>query len=115
MLEDINIRTANEDDLYDRLGDRKAELAIEDRKKLSNFRNRLILRNKEVLRSFQYVVEGKIRYFGPARLARAMEVTKVSVHRWMMDGVPADRVPMVAVLLDMSYHEIRPDIFPRGV
>ena len=115
MLDAINIRTAHEDELYERLGDVKAEQTIQDRKRLSAFRTKLVLNNRDwIFRNNQHI-EKKIRDFGCARLARALEVTNVSVNRWITDGVPVDRVPMLSILLGCSYHALRPDVFPRGI
>ena len=115
MLEAIKIRSIDEDTLYERLGNEKAELAIQDRAKLSGHYARLLRNNKELIWNNKLFVERRLREFGLARMARALEVTKTCVNRWCRDGVPPERVPTVSLLLGLTYHDIRPDIFPRGV
>jgi DNA-binding transcriptional regulator YdaS (Cro superfamily) len=52
---------------------------------------------------------------GGAMLARAVNVSKSAVTHWLTNGIPAVRVPIVARLSGLSYHQVRPDLFPEDV
>lgn len=48
-------------------------------------------------------------------LAGKLSVKPPSVNAWMKTGVPPARVPEIATLTGLSYHEINPECFPRDV
>ena len=49
---------------------------------------------------------------GLAAIAKACDVTPQAVHKWLSNGVPAERVLELERITGISRHELRPDIYP---
>lgn len=56
-------------------------------------------------------IQTEIRNYGISNLAKACDVSPQAVHKWLENGVPAERVLEVEKLTGISRHELRPDVF----
>lgn len=48
---------------------------------------------------------------GASVLANRLGVAPSAVSNWRKSGIPAERVPAVARVTGLSFHELRPDLF----
>lgn len=49
---------------------------------------------------------------GPTALSRLAGVSQQVVQGWLKNGVPPKWVPRLAGALNLTYRDIRPDVFP---
>ena len=49
---------------------------------------------------------------GASALAAELGIKPSAVSNWRLTGIPAARVPAVAQITGLSFHELRPDVFP---
>lgn len=47
-----------------------------------------------------------------ADLARIFKLSRQAVSLWNKKGIPLKRVPEVSKLTGLSFHQLRPDIYP---